>query len=44
MAGKNIGDLMNEAGITWGFFEGGFDLTARMPTARRAAAGRRQRR
>lgn len=29
MAGKNIGDLMNEAGITWGFFEGGFDLTAK---------------
>jgi phospholipase C len=27
MAGKNIGDLLNAAGITWGFFEGGFDLT-----------------
>ncbi len=27
MAGKNIGDLLNNAGITWGFFEGGFDLT-----------------
>ena len=28
MTGKNIGDLMNAAStpITWGFFEGGFDL------------------
>jgi phospholipase C len=24
---KNIGDLLNLAGITWGWFEGGFDLT-----------------
>jgi phospholipase C len=28
MAGKNIGDLLNEANIGWGFFEGGFDLGA----------------
>ena len=27
MGGKNIGDLLNAAGVTWGFFEGGFDLT-----------------
>jgi phospholipase C len=27
MSGKNIGDLLNAAKITWGFFEGGFDLT-----------------
>lgn len=27
MAGRNIGDLLNQAGVTWGFFEGGFDLT-----------------
>jgi phospholipase C len=26
--GKNVGDLLNQAGVTWGFFEGGFDLTA----------------
>jgi phospholipase C len=26
MTGKNIGDLMNTAGITWGFFQGGFNL------------------
>jgi len=28
MSGKNIGDLLNARGISWGFFEGGFDLTA----------------
>jgi phospholipase C len=27
MGGKNIGDLLNEAGVSWGFFEGGFDLS-----------------
>jgi phospholipase C len=27
MIGKNIGDYLNAAGITWGWFEGGFDLT-----------------
>ena len=27
MAGRNIGDLLNEKGITWGAFMGGFDLT-----------------
>jgi phospholipase C len=26
-SGKNVGDLLNTAGVTWGFFEGGFDLT-----------------
>jgi phospholipase C len=25
--GKNVGDLLNTAGVTWGFFEGGFNLT-----------------
>ena len=25
--GQNIGDLLNARGITWGWFEGGFDLT-----------------
>jgi phospholipase C len=24
--GKNVGDLLNAAGVSWGFFEGGFDL------------------
>ncbi len=27
MTGKNIGDLLNAKNITWGWFEGGFDLT-----------------
>jgi len=27
MGGKNIGDLLNAAGISWGSFMGGFDLT-----------------
>ena len=27
MTGKNIGDFLNSAGITWGWFEGGFDLS-----------------
>ena len=31
LAGKNIGDLLNAAGITWGGFMGGFDLTAHNP-------------
>ena len=26
MGGKNIGDLLNAAGVSWGFFEGGFNL------------------
>jgi phospholipase C len=26
MSGKNIGDLLNAANVTWGFFQGGFDL------------------
>jgi phospholipase C len=31
MAGKNIGDLLNAANITWGAFMGGFDLTYTNP-------------
>ncbi|MGC2495268.1 phospholipase C [Candidatus Binatus sp.] len=27
MGGKSIGDLLNEAGLSWGSFMGGFDLT-----------------
>src|SRR3984885_752622 len=27
MTGKNIGDLLNAAGVTWGFFAEGFDRT-----------------
>jgi phospholipase C len=25
MTGKNVGDLLNAKGLTWGWFEGGFD-------------------
>jgi phospholipase C len=28
MAGKNIGDLLNAKNVTWGWFQGGFDLSA----------------
>jgi phospholipase C len=28
MTGNNVGDLLTAKNITWGFFEGGFDLTA----------------
>ncbi len=27
MSGANIGDLLNAAGVSWGWFNGGFDLT-----------------
>ncbi len=29
--GKNIGDLLNAAGVTWGWFQGGFNLTITNP-------------
>src|SRR5579859_3607613 len=31
LAGKNVGDLLNAAGVSWGWFEGGFDLTITNP-------------
>ena len=31
MGGKNIGDLLNAAGLSWGSFMGGFDLTVTNP-------------
>lgn len=31
MGGRNIGDLLTAAGVSWGFFEGGFDLSKRNP-------------
>jgi phospholipase C len=31
MTGNNIGDLLNDAAITWGGFMGGFDLGAKNP-------------
>lgn len=31
MGGTNVGDLLNSKGISWGFFQGGFDLTVKNP-------------
>lgn len=31
MAGNNIGNLLNDANVTWGWFSGGFDLTKKNP-------------
>jgi phospholipase C len=31
MSGRNIGDLLNARNVTWGFFQGGFDLTVTNP-------------
>ena len=31
IGGKNIGDLLNAHGVTWGGFMGGFDLTVKNP-------------
>jgi phospholipase C len=31
LTGKNIGDLMNSAGVTWGWFQGGFTPGATVP-------------
>jgi phospholipase C len=28
MTGRNIGDLLNERGVTWGWFQGGFEPTS----------------
>src|ERR1700678_2141861 len=31
LSGKNVGDLLNSAGLSWGWFQGGFDLTITNP-------------
>lgn len=31
LGGKNIGDMLNAANVSWGFFQGGFDLTLKNP-------------
>ncbi len=31
MSGKNVGDMLTAAGVSWGFFEGGFDLSITNP-------------
>src|SRR5215471_3120408 len=38
LAGRNIGDLLNAKGITWGWFEGGFDLTITNPNGTKGCA------
>jgi phospholipase C len=39
MTGKNIGDLLNAKGVTWGWFEGGFKPTAAATAGAPAACG-----
>ncbi len=31
MGGQNVGNLLNKSNVTWGWFEGGFDLTITNP-------------
>ena len=38
MTGTNVGDLLNAAGVTWGFFQGGFTPTS-TTTSGRAVCG-----
>jgi phospholipase C len=38
MSGKNIGDLLNSKGLTWGWFTGGFDLTVTNPNGTTSCA------
>jgi phospholipase C len=33
LSGKNVGDLLNAHNISWGWFQGGFDLTVTNPNA-----------
>ena len=37
--GKNVGDLLNAKGVTWGFFEGGFRPTGWDPVTGKATCG-----
>ncbi|MFD0637609.1 alkaline phosphatase family protein [Catenulispora yoronensis] len=39
MTGKNIGDLLNEKNVTWGWFEGGFKPTAPAAAGKPAVCG-----
>jgi phospholipase C len=38
MTGKNIGDLLSSRGVTWGWFEGGFDLKKTNPNGSNGCA------
>jgi phospholipase C len=39
MTGRNIGDLLNARGVSWGFFSAGFRPTARRPDGTAICAG-----
>ncbi|HEX9461095.1 MAG TPA: alkaline phosphatase family protein [Alphaproteobacteria bacterium] len=39
MSGKNVGDLLNAKGLTWGFFQGGFKPTGVNTTTGKAVCG-----
>ncbi len=39
MSGKNIGDLLNAKGVTWGWFQGGFRPTERAAGSDKAICG-----
>src|SRR4051794_9168315 len=39
MSGRNIGDVMNEKGVTWGWFAGGFRPTSWKPSGDAVCAG-----
>ena len=43
-SGRNIGDLMNTAGVTWGWFAGGFRPTSWEANGDAVCAGRRNER
>ncbi len=40
MSGRNIGDLLNARGVTWGWFQGGFRPTGRAPDGRALCAAK----
>jgi phospholipase C len=40
MGGRNVGDLLNERHVTWGWFQGGFDLTRANPDGSTGCARR----
>jgi phospholipase C len=39
MTGRNIGELMNERGVTWGWFQGGFEPSGHNSTTGRPECG-----
>jgi phospholipase C len=39
MSGKNVGDLLNSKGVTWGWFQGGFKPTGKTADGAKAVCG-----